>query len=427
MATEKLDNIQLNPIMESLEQLRTVVKDKCRSEGEIKEIVGKCENVLTKFVEAENAFNAKQAANDQYKVELEAKLVALETQMCRIPGNTKEAMVNKERTEALYKWLRFGKDCYSESYMGECKAAMIARDPSIDVKNVFTRVEQKLMRTDVNTLGGFLAPEDFRLEILKLITETSPVRQVARIITTSRGEVVIPKRRTLVKTKFVGEAGKKEKSQSTYGEERIKLNKMTAVVEATFEMLTDSAFNIEEQIQLDVTESFAQEEGLAFVRGNAVNEPEGFMTDTQIPFIKSDLATTIQGDNLIDLTGELKSGQNAIFGMNRRTLAVVRRLKDTTDAYLFALNIGLASGLGSTIAGAPFREFIDMDDVAAGTEPIIYGDFRRGYTIIDGVNLSVIRDDFTFSDECIIRFVWARQTGGQVVLEDAFVKLRVEV
>ncbi len=417
MANEKIDTDTMSGIHNALESLHAAVKSNTKSQGEIDLITTKCEETLSKFDDAQNKWKAEMAVKDKANEELQQKLLIIEKQIARLPGNSAEYTQSKGEIKAFNKFLRYGKDGMNPQ---------LALLQGTDSKAVFTPDELKLLRTDVNTQGGFLVPEDFRLEILKLITEISPVRQVARSTQTSLSAVTFPKRESLVQTAFVGEAGTKTESNSTYGQEVIKLNKIVAFVAATLEMLNDTAFDIAAQIQMDVVEDFAKVEGEAFVNGNSVNKPEGFMIRSDVPFIVSGIANDISGDNLIDMTGALKTGQNPIFAMNRRTLARVRKLKDTVGAFLFHLESGLQTGLGSTIAGFPFVSMIDIADVAADAEPIIFGDFRRGYMIIDGVALSVIRDDFTGLKQCIINFGWQRQLGGQVVLEDAFVKLRVE-
>lgn len=418
MANEKIDADTMSGVYNALESLHAAVKSNTKSQGEIDLITTKCEETLSKFDDAQNKWKAELAVKEQANEELEQKLLVIEKQIARLPGNSVEYAQSKAETKAFKKFLRYGKDGMNTQH------ALVG---GVNKEAIFTPEEIKLMRTDVNPQGGFLVPEDFRLEILKLITEASPVRQVARSTTTSLSAVTFPKRQTIVQTAFVGEAGLKAESNSTYGQEVIKLNKVVALVSATLEMLNDTAFDIANEIQMDVVEDFAIVEGRKFVNGNSVNEPEGFMIRSDVPSIPSGIANDISGDNLIDLTGALKSGQsNLIFAMNRRTVARVRKLKDSVGAFLFHLESGLQTGIGSSIAGFPFVSMIDIADIAAGSEPIIFGDFRRGYMIVDGIALSVIRDDFTALDRCEVRFGWQRQVGGQVVLEDAFVKLKVE-
>jgi Predicted phage phi-C31 gp36 major capsid-like protein len=49
----------------------------------------------------------------------------------------------------------------------------------------------------------------------------------------------------------------------------------------------------------------------------------------------------------------------------------------------------------------------------------VFGDFNRGYMVVDRVNLSVLRDPFTQATSGNIRYIARRRVGGQVVLAEA--------
>lgn len=103
----------------------------------------------------------------------------------------------------------------------------------------------------------------------------------------------------------------------------------------------------------------------------------------------------------------------------------MRKLKDAQGSYIW--QPGLADGTPNTILGQPYVEVPDMPDVAADTYPIIFGDLRRGYTIVDRISLSILRDPFTQATNGNIRFIARRRVGGQVVLAEALRKLKVSV
>jgi len=109
--------------------------------------------------------------------------------------------------------------------------------------------------------------------------------------------------------------------------------------------------------------------------------------------------------------------------MNRRTIAEIRNLKGTNGQYLWIPS--LSAGDPATIAGEPYVSAIDMPDVAPNSTPIIYGDYFRAYTIVDSVNMEVLRNDYIASNNGIVVFYFYKYTGGQVVLADALVKLQI--
>jgi HK97 family phage major capsid protein len=86
--------------------------------------------------------------------------------------------------------------------------------------------------------------------------------------------------------------------------------------------------------------------------------------------------------------------------------------------------MSLIAGVPNTILGYPYVEAADMPDVAAAAKPVIFGDFRRGYMIVDRVSLAVLRDPFTQATSGNVRYVARRRVGGQVVMPEA---MRIQV
>jgi HK97 family phage major capsid protein len=145
--------------------------------------------------------------------------------------------------------------------------------------------EFKYLRSDNNEDGGYLAPYEYVNEIIKKITEISPVRSVARVIPTSSKEVRIPKRTGLVSGGWVGEGQAALQSNSSYGDEVLRAEKMMVFTDITLELLRDSAFDMRREITADVAEDFAKLEGAAFVNGNSVSKPEGLLTNADVGFV----------------------------------------------------------------------------------------------------------------------------------------------
>ena len=111
--------------------------------------------------------------------------------------------------------------------------------------------------------------------------------------------------------------------------------------------LEDSVFDLEGEMQLEFAEQFAKAEGTAFVNGNAVGKPEGFMTNSSVGEVNSGGASALTGDGLIALVHGIKSeyGRNGTFVFNRSTLSAIRKLKDTAGQYVFQAGMMLSSGV----------------------------------------------------------------------------------
>jgi HK97 family phage major capsid protein len=110
---------------------------------------------------------------------------------------------------------------------------------------------------------------------------------------------------------------------------------------------------------------------------------------------------------------------NATFVMNRATFADVLKLEDTEGQKIFVNAMSYVGGTPATILGKPYILAEDMPDVGGSAKPIAYGDFSRAYTIVDRVNLSVMRDPYSQATSGNIRYVARRRVGGAVVLAEA--------
>jgi HK97 family phage major capsid protein len=109
---------------------------------------------------------------------------------------------------------------------------------------------------------------------------------------------------------------------------------------------------------------------------------------------------------------------NGRWVMNRATLGSVRKLKDTNGRYLWDPGLGLGQA-PPTILGAPYTEMPDMPNEGSGTFPIAFGDWKRGYKLVDRVEMTIVRDPYTIANAGQVKFFARRRVGGQVILGEA--------
>jgi len=310
--------------------------------------------------------------------------------------------------------------------------ASAGADESKAAYNKFLRtgaVEQKALILADDTLGGYLAPEEFVREIIRGITVASPVRSVARVRQTAAKAIQLPKRSGVFSAAWVAESGSRtETTGLTFGLEEIPTHEMYALVDVSRQMLEDAAFNVEAELNAEFAERFAVAEGSAFISGDAIGKPEGLLTNASIGETNSGVAAAVGGDGLINLFYAIKDGyaRNAVWMMRRATIAGVRKLKDVTSGqYLW--QPGLSGSEPGLLLGRPVVEAPDMPAEGAGAFPVLFGDFGAGYTIVDRVAIEVQRDPFTQAASGNIRFIARKRVGGQVVLPEAIRKLKCSV
>lgn len=371
----------------------------------------------------------KLAPSEEKMVKIDAVLLKNEEKNQALILGIKQAEVKaveqQERVVAL------------ELAMATMSAATISKDykdsPEYKALVMFSKTgefesaEQKaLLRTDSDGAGGFLIPTEMDSMIIRMITEISPIRQIARVRTIAGKQLDMPTRLTIPVATFEGEAEAGDDSASTYGSESVSPWRQTTTIPITRDMLMDSAFNMESELLTDTREAFSFSEGKAFVSGNGNRQPYGFTADLKIQegaYSAQGTGINYTGDDLLNMMGTLKMGYNPNFVLNRRELAYLRTLKTTDGAYLWAP--GLNGGAANTLAGVPYVIANDMQDRATNAYPIAYGDFTRGYTIIDRTGIDIIRDEFTQKRKAIIEFTFNRWVTGRVTLPEAITLLKI--
>jgi len=281
--------------------------------------------------------------------------------------------------------------------------------------------ERKALTVGNAAQAGYLAPQEFGDEIIKLLRELSPIRQYANVKAMSGAEIIYPRRKASTQAVWVGETEDRTASQPEYEQVTIKPYEMATYTDISRQLLEDNAYNLEAELQSDLAESFAITEGSAFVKGTGVGQPMGLLNSTQIQTVS---AATLTADTVIDLFYSLPSfhAQNGTFVMNRNTLAAVRKMKDNNGAYIWQESI--RDGQPGTLLGRPVIEAVDMPDPAKNNTPILFGDLS-GYRIMDRIGFEILVDPYTLATKGMTRFHARRRVGGDVTNPDRLKKLKL--
>ena len=119
----------------------------------------------------------------------------------------------------------------------------------------------------------------------------------------------------------------------------------------------------------------------------------------------------------------LKAGyrNNASWLMSDATMETVRKLKDVEGKYVWAPPTEQAEV--ATILRKPVISDDNCPAIGAGTFPIAFGDFSRGYLIVDRVGIRVLRDPYTNKPN--VHFYTTKRVGGGVVNFEAIKLLKM--
>lgn len=313
-----------------------------------------------------------------------------------------------------------------------------------DASPYMTDVQAKAMRVGVDTDGGYLVTPDMTGRIVTRIFDRSPIRQIAATIAISTGALEGVNDTDEADSGWVGEeAPRSDTDAPTVGKWRIPVFELYAQPKVTQTLLDDAGVDVESWLAMKIADRFARQEGEKFVSGAGTSSPRGFMSYASASVTTADgtrswgvLQHVISGaaagfptdtsgydnaDALINLMYELKPEfrANARWVMARRSVAVLRKLKDANGNYLWRPGAGAAP---SSFNEFPITEAEDMPAFGAGLFPIAFGDFREGYQIVDRIGIRTLRDPYT--SKPYVRFYTTRRVGGDVINFEAIKLLK---
>ncbi|GAA4521995.1 phage major capsid protein [Chelativorans composti] len=299
-------------------------------------------------------------------------------------------------------------------------------------------LEEKAMSYGTPADGGYLVPDETENEIGRRLAQISPIRSIASVRKISSAVLKKPFATTGIGTGWVAEtASRTQTTTNTLAELSFATAELYAMPAATAALLEDSMVDLDAWIAGEIETVFAEQEGKAFVEGDGSNKPKGFLSYTTVADASwswgnlgyiatgnaSGLASSSPTDTLIDLVYALKAGyrQNATWVMNRKTQAALRKLKDDNGQYIW--QPPAAAGSRAMLMGFPVVEAEDMPDIGAGNYPIAFGDFRRGYLVVDRAGVRILRDPY--SAKPYVLFYTTKRVGGGIQDFEAIKLLKV--
>lgn len=275
--------------------------------------------------------------------------------------------------------------------------------------------------------GGALAPIEWDRTIQRELTDVSPIRQLATVVSISTRGFERLYQVGAVASGWVAEDGARaETATPNFQPLAFNAMEMFAQPAATQRMLDDAEVDLSGWFAGEIAREFADLENTAFIAGNAATQPRGLLTFATgganatthplgaIPVVSTgaDVAAGLNYAGLVDLVYGLPSvyARGATLVANRNSMGGIRKIVDTTGQPIWQPS--MAAGQPSTVLGYPSREVVDMPNFAANSLPVAFGDFRRGYLIVDRIGVRILRDPYT--SKPYVLFYATKRVGGGV-------------
>lgn len=287
-------------------------------------------------------------------------------------------------------------------------------------------LERKALNVTTDEDGGYAVPTELDGEILQIMRNESPMRRICTVRTIGSAEYKKLASIGGASSGWVDEDDVRTETNSP------KLAVMTPFMgeiyanpAATQQMLDDVFFNAESWLADEIAVEFGEKENLAFLSGDGTKKPKGILAYTsvttgdatrtfgQLQHKVTAGAAAITADELLDLVYLLRNKYRAgsSWMMNSTTLAYVRKLKSAVDGH-YLWQPGLQAGQPSELLGYAVEENEDMASIATTNVAVMFGNFKRGYIIVDRMGTRTLRDPYT--NKPYVHFYSTKRVGGML-------------
>lgn len=310
---------------------------------------------------------------------------------------------------------------------GEVKADVDADDATVRrLLNGEIRTARFEKRA-ITKSSATMVPSSVYDRIVEHLVQANIVRNYATVLTTNSGDSLsIPKSTAFSTASIVGEGSQASASDPTLATTTLGAYKYVVLVQMSNELAQDAT--------VDVAGFLARQAGIAIgvatrghmTTGDGSSKPYGIVTRATTGVTGGTGVTgAFTADNLIDLNYSVSSTYKAQPGvawmMNSTAMSAARKLKDTTNQYLFAPGL---NGVADTLLGFPVHINDSMASPALSAKSVLFGHLPSYFIReVNGIEVAV-SDDFAF-DYSVRTFRVTLRTDGDLVDTTGAVKVFV--
>lgn len=278
------------------------------------------------------------------------------------------------------------------------------------LRSNFRQVDN-VLQEKVDADGGYLVPEEYDNRLIQSLEGENIMRQLGHTLTTS-GDHKINIAATTPAAAWIDEGGQLTFGEATFKQALLDAHKLHVAIKVTEELLYDSAFNLENYILEQFGKALANAEEDAFLNGDGTGKPTGVFHQTNGGTYLTEVAT-IKADDIINLIHALKRPyrKGAVFILNDKTIAAIRKLKDNNGAYMWQPSYQV--GEPDRLLGYPV-----YTSQFAPENKIAFGDFSY-YNIGDRGTRSFKQLTELFAGNGMIGFVAKERVDGKLILKEA--------
>jgi len=263
------------------------------------------------------------------------------------------------------------------------------------------------------TAGGNTVPTTFYGQLVEHMIDMSAILSAGpTVLETTSGETIdIPITTSHGSAALVAEAGAITESDPAFSKRSLGAYKYGDMIQLARELVDDTAVDLLGYVARQAGWAVGNAFGADLVTGNGSSKPSGIVQTASTGVTGG---TAVSGaftaDNLIDLyhsvIGPYRKSPSCAWIMRDATLGAVRKLKDTTNQYLWQPSLQI--GAPDLLLGKAIYTDPNVAAVGLSAKSVIFGDISRYFVRLAGGVRFERSDDFAFANDlvtfrCLVR------------------------
>jgi len=313
-----------------------------------------------------------------------------------------------------------GKGSQEDEKVSELRAFMRG-DPG--APRNFTVRHEGPVQADFRTLakgvvstGGAAVPVSFYNRLMAHLIEVSSILQAgATVLNTTGGETLqVPKTLTHSSAALTAEAAALTASDPTFAQASLGAYKYGVLIQVSRELIDDAGVDLEGYLAMQAGRALGNALGADLITGNGSGKPTGILNNTTLGVqgatgLSGGLGLTSAtansgGDLLFDLfysvIAPYRASSAAAWLVKDSTMAVLRKIKDTTGNYMFQPS--MVAGTPDTLVGKPiFTDPFMPAMITGGTKSIVFGDISQYFVRLAGGVRFERSDEYAFNTDLV--------------------------
>lgn len=263
--------------------------------------------------------------------------------------------------------------------------------------------------------GGNVVPTSFYNRLMAHLVEVSAILQAgATVLNTTSGEVIqVPKTTSHSTAVLTAEAASLSASDPAFGQASLGAFKYGVMIQVSRELIDDAGVDLEGYLAMQAGRALGNALGADLITGTGSTKPTGILNNTTLGVtgptgVTGGLGATSAtansgGDLLFDLfysvIAPYRASTAAGWVVKDSTMAVLRKIKDTTGNYMFQPS--MVAGTPDTLVGKPVYTDPFMPAIATGAKSIVFGDLSQYFVRLAGGVRFERSDEYAFNSDLV--------------------------